>query len=243
MDLDFNFINRAQKVTSFNLTTSDFTSLAHKREIQYLFNSHFFPKFDIDKALNSINMQSFNSLISKLRAESPEMLSKLHNYNLKGVGPGEATIFFLVNNAYLGGGSSAGVDVFVGSSKYEVKAVKLTQDRIAIDFKLGGTVPLSDVMIKLNAIRENLKLSGSKTEISGSLIAAIKQGAPVEFAKIEEDFADLAYNNYFKNHDIIFINNQPGAKLGNIEAIKRVAAKDVMIERVTSGTIKPKVKL
>jgi hypothetical protein len=244
MDLDF--IRRAEKVTSFNLTTKDFQSLDYKREIQHLFNKHFFPDFNLDSTIDKVDMVKMNRLISELKQEQGgQMLAKLHSYNLKGVGPGEATLFFLCNKAQLGGGSSAGVDILVGTDKYEVKAVKVTSaaPRVASDFKLGGTVPLTDVMVKLNNLREKTKAGGTKTEMSGSVMLAMERAATFEYKEIEQTFAEIAYNNYFKNHEIIFINNAPGPRLGYIEAIKQVEKKDIMIERVTSGTIKPKVKL
>ena len=50
-DLDSKFLQRAQKVTSFNLSPNDFTSLKYKGEIQFLFKTHFFPKFNLDKTI------------------------------------------------------------------------------------------------------------------------------------------------------------------------------------------------
>ena len=41
---------------------------------------------------------------------------------------------------------------------------------------------------------------------------------------------------------VIFINNA-SAHLGKIEAIKEINKDDVILERVTSGTIKPRIKL
>ena len=244
MDLDF--IRRAEKVTSFNLTTKDFQSLDYKQEIQHLFNKHFFPEFNLDSTIDNVDMVKMNRLISELKQEQGgQMLAKLHSYNLKGVGPGEATLYFLCNKAQLGGGSSAGVDILVGTDKYEVKAVKVssTTPRTASDFKLGGTVPLTDIMVRLNKLREKTSVGGSKTEMSGSVMMAMQRAAAFEYKEIEQMFAETAYNNYFKNHEIIFINNAAGPRLGYIEAIKQVEKKDIMIERVTSGTIKPKVKL
>lgn len=242
MDLDF--IKRAEKVTSFNLTTKDFQSLSYKKEIQHLFNKHFFPEFDLNKTVDKINMSSINSLIGELKREQGgRMLANLHNYNLKGVGPGEATLFFLCNNAHLGGGSSAGVDIIAGSDKYEVKAVKVSTSRTASDFKLGGTVPLSDILVRLDKLRTETGVGGSKTEISGERMAAMQKKAPFEYKEIELEFAKIAYENYFRNHEIIFINNATGPRLGYIEAIKQIEKEDIMIERVTSGTVKPKVKL
>jgi hypothetical protein len=44
--------------------------------------------------------------------------------------------------------------------------------------------------------------------------------------------------------EVIFMNNSTSsAKMGNIEAIKKVKAEDVTIERVTNGTVKPRIKL
>ena len=243
MSLDFEFINRAQKVTSFNLSPSDFTSLKYKKEIQHLFNAHFFPQFDITKTIKGIDKAKLNKLIDILKSEDSLLFSKLHNYNLKGVGPGETTIFFLVDDAYLGGGSSAGVDIYAGGDKYEIKAVKLTKRNEAVDFRLGGTVPLTDIMVLLNNLRKKLSLGGSPTEMSETIMTEMRIEDPQSYESIQDKFVTIAYNSYFKNHDIIFINNKPGADLGKIEAIKRVAKKDIFIERVTGGTIKPKVKL
>lgn len=242
--MDLEFINKAQKVTSFNLDAKDFQTLKYKEEIQYLFNTHFFPKFDIKKyTINGVNINKLNNAISVLRSQDASMLANLHGYNLKGIGPGEATLFFLINNAHLGGGSSAGVDLIAGSEKFEVKAVKISADKFISDFKVGGTVPLSDIITSLNKLREDLKLGGTKTEMSGGIMSSMKEKAPREFEKIQKQYAKVTYDNYFKNHEIIFINNAAGPRLGNIETIKQVTMGDIFIERVTSGTIKPKIKV
>jgi len=242
--MDYEFIQRAQRVTSFNLNAKDFQSLEYKKEIQYLFTTNFFPRFDIEtKTMDGVNIQKLNSAINVLRSQDSTMLAKLHGYNLKGIGPGEATLFFLINNAYLGGGSSAGVDLIAGAEKYEVKAVKISTDKFISDFKVGGTVPLSDIITSLNKLREELKLGGTKTEMSGSIMMSMKEKAPEDFAAIQMEYAKVTYDNYFKNHEIIFINNASGPKLGTIEAIKQINKSDIFIERVTSGTIKPKLKM
>ena len=242
-DLNTDFLRQAQKITSFNIKAVDFQSLKYKKELQYLFWFHFFPKFDLSKTINAIDKNQLNNLINDLKREDAQMFSKLHGYNLKGIGPGETTIYFLVNTAQLGGGSSAGADILIGSSKFEVKAVKVSSDRIATDFKLGGTVPLSTIILDIVALKDKLNLGGTRTEIAGGIIQSMRDKAPKEFAEIEEKFSNIAYNSYFKNHKVIFINNGTGAKFGMIEEIKQVQKKDIMIERVTSGTIKPKVKL
>jgi hypothetical protein len=242
-NLDMTFIKSTLRTTSFNLSASDFTSTKYKKEIQYLFNMHFFPNFDLDRTIDGIDKDKLNNLIASLKSENKEMFRQLHNYNLKGIGPGEVTLYFLVNNCKLGGGSSAGLDVIVGSKGYEVKGVNVTTDGMAIDFKLGGTVPLAEIINDLNKLRERLGISGAKSEIPVTVIRTMKEKAPKEFNEIEKKYAKTAYDDYFKNHDIIFINNSKSTKVGNIEAIKQVGLNDIFIERVTGGTIKPKIKL
>ena len=90
--MDKNFIKRALHVTSFNLSASDFESTTYKNEIQYIFNMHFFPKFDLSHTINGVDMNKMNSIINKLKSEDSAMFAKMHNYNLKGVGPGEVTL-------------------------------------------------------------------------------------------------------------------------------------------------------
>ena len=46
--MDKDFIHRATKVSSFNLYAADFQSVRHKKEIQHLFATYFFPKFDLN---------------------------------------------------------------------------------------------------------------------------------------------------------------------------------------------------
>lgn len=241
--MDSKFIQRATQITSFNFMTSDFTSLTYKKEIQSLFTTHFFPSFNLNSTLSSVDKAKLNTLISNLKEISSKKFESMHFYNLKGVGPGEVTMYYLLDNAKLGGGTSAGVDLIVGSSGYEIKAVKVSRDGHATDFKLGGTVPLADIVTDLYSLSSKLGTGGSKTEISGSIIDRIKTARPKEYELIEDKFRDVAYNNYFKNHEIIFINNAKGSSLGKIEAIKKVTKSEITIERVTSGTVKPKVKL
>lgn len=242
--MDRNFIRRATKITSFNLTSADFQSLKYKKEIQHLFGFYFFDDFDIATAsTQQVNAQKFNSLITILKNINKEQFKYVHNYNLKGIGPGEVTLYLLCQSAYLGGGSSAGVDLVAGNEKYEVKAVKISADNIASDFKLGGTVSLSKIITDLNDLRISLRLGGTTTEMSGSIINQMKKMAPKEFAKVESAYAALA-EEYFDSHKTIFINNSSSLdKMGRIEAIKRVSKNDIMIDRVTSGTVKPKIKL
>lgn len=240
--MDNEFIQNALRITSFNLSAKDFESLKHKKEIQYLFGVHFFPKFDLSKTIKDIDKNKLNKLITELKSIDKVMFTKLHKYNLKGVGPGEVTLYFLVDDAHLGGGSSAGVDLIVGSNKYEIKSVDITGDgKYAKNFKVGGTFSLSSVVTGIQKLAKEAKLT-TGSEISVVKIRTLREKYPLEFGRLEEEYKDLTYNNYFKAHDIIFMRNST-SKIGDIAAIKRVKKEDIIIESVTSGTIKPFVKI
>ena len=241
-DLDSKFMNRAAKVTAFNLMSSDFTDTRYKLEIQTLYAQHMFPSFNPNKALSSINVDGYNRLVNQLKQDSKEQFEKLHGLPLKGVGPGEAALYLLTKNGHLGGGSSAGVDLFDGSTKYEVKAVQVNQaGNYAYNFRLGGTVPLSDIILQFYELARKHNQPASKSEIKKSTLEYLEKKDPAAFKQINDQYAKLAYD-YFKNHKTIFIQNK-GPRMGMIEAIKFVRKEDIKAEVVTAGTIKPMVYL
>ena len=242
-DLDLDFLRRAEKITSFNLTTKDFESLKNKKEIQYLFKRHFFPAFDLGQTINGLDQNRLNSLISQLKSISSSNFKKLYTYPLKGVGPGEALLYFLINDGHLGGGSSAGVDLVVADKKYEIKAVSYSSNtKEAYNFKLGATFSLAGIIRGLQELKK--RTGGSGSEVNSGDIAKIRKSFPKELSDIENEYQRLAYHNYFKNHDIIFmLNTGPKAQIGNIIGVKRVGLSDIKLERVTSGTVKPRVKI
>jgi hypothetical protein len=237
--MNADFIKRATAVTSFNLVTKDFESTTYKAEIQHIFQMFFFPGFNLSNTTKNVDIQKLNANIQKLKAEDFEKFKKMHAYNLKGVGPGEVTLYFLVNDAHLGGGSSAGVDLVVGPKKYEVKAVDVSSAGFAFNFKLGGTFDLSDVVAGLLELKKKVGVGGEG--VNKAALDTIRKKYPKELKLLEEKFVDRAYENYFKNHEIIFIQNST-RKIGEIAAIKSVKKEDIL-ERLTSGVIKPMVKL
>lgn len=242
LGMNHDFIERAEKITSFNITVKELQTVDFKQEIRYLFGKHFFPGVSIT-GIDTVDKDNINGIISALKATDANNFKQLHTYNLKGVGPGEMTLYYTVDSAVLGGGSSAGVDIRADCGEYEVKAVAVNKDRVASNFKIGGTIPLHDYMLKLDSLREELNLYGSKTEIPKTTIDTMRQKAPIEFGKIENSFAHTVCD-YFGNHKTIFINhNSSISNQGYVECIKHVSPDEVAIERVTSGTIKPSVRL
>jgi hypothetical protein len=238
-NLDSEFITRAENNPSLNLVIADFQTIkGRKMEIQYLIKKHFFPDFDLSNTIDDsvIKKESINRVINTLKKYSPEKFELLFTFRPQNIGPGEALIYFIYNKAILGGGSKSG-DIFIGDKEYEVKAVKMKGESEVYDFRLGGTIPIAEVMKKLVA------LSGKDKEISGSDIANIKMEMPKQFNEIENKFAKLAYDHYFSKHDIIFFNNGTSDDRGSVIAVKQVQVSDIRIERVTSGIIKPIVKI
>ena len=249
-DLDSDFLQRAQKVTSFNLTSSDFTTTKYKSEIQFLFKTHFFPDFDIDKTIKGTpKANELNNLIKKLRSESSSKFFALHNYNLKGVGPGEATLFFLLDDAVLGGGSASAADINIGSRSFEVKAGDLSQDGFFKNFKLGGTVPLDKMVGAALRLRDevdpNGRLGKEKNGVNGSQIAAILKDPKLKAQwnrEVEEPYRLAAYKYLSKNPLILMINKVPKARLGDVVFVGNLGRNQVYLDVVTQGTIKPKIK-
>ena len=246
--LDQSFIKRATRVTSFNLTSNDFTSLKHKLEIQTLYQQHMFPSFSPEKALGTITVSGYNRLVSMLKSDDSSQYEKLHNLALKGVGPGEAVMYLLTKKGHLGGGSSAGVDLVNGGSKYEVKAAKWksksAKDAVS-DFKLGGgLVGMTQVETALQDLAYELGLKPrGAAEISGKIMAEMKQKAPNKYNEIEKSYQQLA-GRYFGNHDTIFLQTERNqSDFGEILAIKKVLPSDITMERFTSKSIKPIVKI
>lgn len=238
-DLNTSFMQRALTRTSFNLTAKDFESTTYKREIQFLFKQHLVPKFDLNKCLDKVNELSLRKAISSLKNSDRAGFTSIYKYNIKGIGPGEVLLYFLLNNAHLGGGASAGVDLVDNGAKYEIKAVDLTADgKYVSNFKTGGTFNTTDIISKAVKLKNAVKAQGEG--VNQTAINMIKAKMPAEWNKLEKEYQKRAYDNYFKQHQIIFINNKP-RNLGEIIAIKKVKQSDIAFERVTSGVIKPRV--
>lgn len=239
---DMEFLNRAEKVTSFNLQPKDFETNDNKNAIQWLFKSHFFPKFNLDKTGDGIDMNRLNKLIDQLRSENRALLQALHKYPMKGLGPGEILLYFLVKDGYLGGGTSAGVDMTTTSDnkKYEIKACNLSTDKFLFNFKLGGTFNTSDLITEALNLKRDAKAGGEG--VNTSAIKEIKKQFPTEWNTLEDKYRDRAYENYFKKHATIFMYNST-SKMGSIITVKNVKKEDIFLDRVTSGIIKPRIKM
>ena len=253
-DLDADFLKRAQRITSFNLSSADFTTLKYKAEIQHLFHVHMFPDFDLDKTIKGLpTPRELNTLIQELKRLHPRQFMNLHNYNLKGVGPGEATLFFLLDDAKLGGGTASAADIQIGRESYEVKAGNYNASQKAYkDFKLGGTVPLEKMVAKAfelrNIVDPDLKMSrgeqAEKNGVNGQQIKAILNDRSLASdwnKNVEIPYGIEASKYLNKNPLILMVNKTPKPKIGEIYHIGSIDPTKVKVDVVTQGTIKPKI--
>jgi hypothetical protein len=255
-DLDADFLKRAQNITSFNLKGDDFTSLKYKLEIQHLFHIHFFPDFNLDDTIKGQpTVRSINKVVANLKRANASKFTALHNYNLKGVGPSEATLYYILDDAHLGGGASAGLDLVVKGRGYEVKAGDYSAARgetkkFFKNFKLGGTVPLDKIVSAAFKIRDaDPKIKAMATErngVSGGQINAILKDptlGPQWRKNVEMPYKKLAHKYLSKNDLICMINKTPAADKGTCLYIGKPSLNQVHLDVVTQGTIKPKLEI
>lgn len=255
-DLDADFLKRAQRITSFNLDGSDFTSLKYKAEIQHLFHIHFFPKFNLDETIKGKpTARAINEVVKKLKRENARNFNALHHYNLSGIGPAEATLFFIIDDAHLKGGASKGIDLVIGANNYEVKAADYSAARgetkkFFKNFKLGGTIPLESIVSKAFKIRDtDSKIKAMATErngVSGGQIKAILADSmlgPQWKREVETPYIKLAHDYLSKNDLICMINKTPAAIKGECLYVGKPRLNQVHLDVVSQGTIKPKLEI
>lgn len=260
--LKLEFINKKSVSNAFTLKAKDLETTEYKNEIRFLIARRYFPGLDIsgitmDKVTTA---KALNKALNTLYNLNPTGYTELLEREISGLGPGELILFFLLDNATVGGGNSAGVDIIDNGTPYEVKAVNKTGDGKLVNFKLGGTVNISDVQAKILKLKaELLKFDssiaeGEKTGINNDHMAGFESKEFIEHCenmKIRDSFKDLndyfqkiAYNGYFKNHPIIFMGSKSASRAdkGRVYDIVQVTKKMVGIHKVTNGTIKPYVK-
>lgn len=235
------YIKEAEKLTSFNIKSTDFTHLNYKKEIRHLVNKHWFPDMDCQGVYKqNITFSGINNSIKKLKKHNNESFNHLYSYNLKGTGPGEIMLYYLVDKATVGGGSSCGVDIEVDGNKYEIKAVNKIKNKkldgiFVNNFKLSGTINLNEIMKGIQDLTDI-----NKNEIAGSKINEIRHTST--FKDIENLYREEA-SYYFKHHDVIFLDNSKSENRGEIISLGKVNPENIFIERMTSGTVKPLIKI
>jgi len=199
---------------------------------------------------NRVDMRELNTKIKILKRSN--RFNDIYDANIKGVGPGEVLLYLLLNNSYLGGGKSAGADIFVDNIGYEIKAVKISAEtNIASDFRFGGTIDagiqrkiissLEDLVKQYNN-KTNKTLKATSEAINKLVIDEIKRSEfKNAFEKIEkQQFREFA-SSYFKK-PVIFIDNRNNSTKGMILYSGEVLKDNIFIHRVTQGTVRPAIK-
>lgn len=256
--LDLEYINDKSVSNAFKLEAKDLQSTQYKNEIRFLIARRYFPGLNIsDITISKItNAENLNNSLNALYNNNPNGFTELLTREISGLGPGEILLYFVLDNAVVGGGSSAGIDIIDNGSPYEVKAVNRTSDGKLHNFKLGGTVDISSVQSKIMKLKaELLKFDqkikeGEKTGINSDHIKGFEDRKFQKHAKglgldswqdLQKEFQEIAYNGYFKNHPIIFIGSKSASKsdLGRVYDIIQVTKNQVGMHQVTSSTIKP----
>lgn len=244
----FKYGPRKIKTEFDRLRLSDFQTLSRKDEIQYYIKNLYFPDFDLTSTINVVDRDRLNGLIANLKSSNPTQFRDIYKHKFDGeMGPGEILLYFLMNKAQLVGGSNMNYDMTHGGEKFEVKAIRVTADRHATEFRISKSISINDIVSDLYKLRSEIS-KDTNQEITINAIKDMRQLKPKEFSVIETNYKNVAYNQYFKDHKVIFINNNVSDKIGNIESVKTVGPAEIMIERVTIAgankfTIKPKIKL
>ena len=83
-ELNSEFLSRAMVRTAFNLNAKDFESLRYKEEIQFLFRTHFFPKFNMDNCIDRVSEGGLRKGIKALQKSNSTNFSSIYKYNIKG---------------------------------------------------------------------------------------------------------------------------------------------------------------
>lgn len=242
-DLDIEFLKRAEKVSALNLSISDFKSTRHKKEILFLFKKNFFPEVDFSGISKDgeFSKEKFNSFVDKISGPN---LPMIFNYlEGAGVGPGEVVTYLAFEQCTLGGGNIS-ADIHFPSKTYEMKAAKLSEGYLS-DFLMGGTFNLNEVETKFFELARKAEVFDTPASISKSKTQKMKQMFPEEFKQIESKYAEICYKQYFSKHPIIFLGSKDSSNATKYKciAVKEVKENEIYIERYTSKTLKPLIKL
>lgn len=242
------FIKNSESSAGFKLDSKDVTNTIYKKAVQHLISKHLFNEFLIEFKDISVNADSLNKAVNTLKRKNPNGFARLYKFPITGTGPGELLLYFLFDDAKLGGGTSAGKDITIGNISYEIKAAALSGDKKIIkDVRLGTTENLnvSDNSLESKLV-DRLKKLCAKTNIilsqgTGTIdkLRNLTGENKIEFNEIEKDYQQLVAK-YFK-HTVIFFNNNATTKMGEVVAVKTVQPQDIQLHRYTQNRLRPSI--
>jgi len=229
--MDIKFLKQVMKFPEPKIPFKYFESMDKKTEIQYLYRLGMFPEIEHETlknaSLSEKDKDTLNELIEKLK-KSPRFDS-VYKYQKTGIGPGEVLMYYMLDNAKLGGQGSTG-DLIIGSNTYEIKAPLISAEKRANQFQIGGTIN-SDVEVpealKLVDLYNNFYKSKVK-EIKVTQLTKFKKDDPKTYETWRKGFSQKVYKGYFSKHLMIFFD----VKKGYIASIKKVQPKDIDVYRI-----------
>lgn len=252
-DLDFDFIRRAEKVTKFNISVNDLKPELQP-SVRYLFIKNQFPKFgEKDLFMKTFNVKKLNTAIKALKKENFDHFFNMYQFDQSGIGPGELMLYFLIDGSRVGGGGSAGVDLIVNNKEYEAKSVELRVGSQMIEgFKLGGKGELAPIMAAAQELKKkyseemiaaNKGKKNAISEVNSSQLKKLEELEPRAMADIKKKYTDVA-SEYFGNTNIVFMYSKSNRRnVGEIIAAGKIKKGTVVMQTITSGTIKPSIPL
>lgn len=254
---EYSFIKRVLSKTNLVFDAKDFENIKYKKIIQKLIAAKWFGKASDIKTSKGVNQKTIEDSIEKLKKIDKQSYNKLFRYKPtnSNPGPGEVLLYFLIDDAVLGGDSSKGVDLIVGNDKYEVKAAKhAKKENFLYGFQTGGTVDNSEMISKFLKLKKQIDdPSKTDTGVTKKDLDKIKKKFKSEHDLLLKDYQKRVYEQYFKDKKIIFFDStKPPSTFGDIPpdsngkliAIMQVKQKDIGIyEIVGRGGVNVKVNL
>lgn len=224
-------LSKACDYMYFNLERKLFQTLEYKDGIKELFEKYwFFEEIEQIFIQEENDIFLLNKCILYIK-NNINLFNRLFHYPLKRTGNAEVMLFLLIKNSFLSNSSSCGNDIIINDIEYEIKncvvSRKYKSEGIYFsNFKLGNSFCTRNI---INNIEDYFG------EIPrGSEIAAFREES--EFLKIEEEYRNVVYTEYFSKHNMIFIDKE-----GIIQFVGTVKKENIFIDTITEGTIKPMI--
>lgn len=233
--LEASHLELATKYMYFNLDRKLFQTLEFKEDIKNLFDKYWFS--EISQKIEQIKIKEendilfFNTLLYNIKEMDKNLFERLFFYPLKRSGNGEVLLYLFLENSYLSSSSTSGRDIIINDIHYEIKNCIVskkynTDEYFYSNFKLGNSFCIRSIINNIENYFNYIP--------KGSEIASARKDS--EFLKIESEYREIVYKEYFEKHRMIFMDKE-----GTIKFIGKVQKEDIFIDTITEGTIKPMI--
>ena len=259
---EYKFLKRVLSRGNLEFQPGDFESTKFKRVIQQLIALKWFNKSRDIKTFKGVDLEKLQSGISQLKGKNKKAYEKLFSYKPVGSnpGPGEVVLYFLIDDAVIAGDNSKGIDLIVGSAKYEVKGAKVGAKHGLYGFQTGGTVGDADIKSEFLKLKDKIENpSKGRNTVTTSDLEKMEKQVPSDYKKLLSKYQNAVHDEYFSKKEIIFFNANAGSKpkprkdgsvgerslpaaRGNLETIMRVKKEDIGILEIGGRGVSLKIK-